>query len=162
MEQEKLGTGYFRFNLPDQPEEKEVARINRTFDQVVSSSFEQLNVRERLTPSKHFWNLYHDCFRSYSNDGTFESPVIHCSSNDARFLHTVINAFTRAHNELKDSESDEEISSIVPALVNAYLRGTVSKSDLNSDGRYIAVQNKDRSRGILAFAAKLHPKRDSD
>lgn len=148
MEQEQLGRGYYRFNLPTEPDKNEAVRINEIFRKALSSSAEDLRIVERFEPSRSFWQMYSDCLHEYQIEETSNDPVIYCKGEDAEFLHTMLGAFRRALKEVEDTSSKETLHRFLPALVNAHLRATVSPDQLQREQRYEKAQSKDAARKL--------------
>jgi hypothetical protein len=149
MNTEQLGAGYFRFNLPEEPDKAEVDRIDEIFRRTRESQIDKTNVKECFVPSKPFWDLYKDCLAKYLNTGTATRPVIFCTGDDAEFLQTMLGVFRKAAKEMQAPPASEHPDPSLPALVNAHLRAIIPQEQLGAEPRYQKAQNKDIGRKLV-------------
>jgi hypothetical protein len=148
MEQEQIGNGYFRFNLPTSPNSTEVSRIDEIFQKALSSTVDDLRIVERFEPSPSFWSMYSDCLSEYDLDETASDPIVYCKGEDAEFLYAMLGAFRKAMKEIPRSSVSAAVRRFLPALVNAHLRATISPEHLRTKEQYEKAQSKDTAREL--------------
>jgi hypothetical protein len=147
MDQEQLGSGYFRFNLPERPNKGEADRIDEIFRTTLDPRRDSTGIKECFIPSRSFWKLYGDCIEEHDESGTPARPVVCCRGRDAEFLQTMLGVFRKATAEIETFDStNDEVDSSIPALVNAHLRAIIPRDQLSREPRFEKAQSKDIAR----------------